>query len=468
MSRALVLGGGMTGLSAGLRLAQAGWRVELWEAAPVLGGMAHTFRDGDWRLDLGPHKFYSPRPEVMGDLFDVLPESEFLTVEKRSRIRLRGRFLRYPVSMKELFSLSPALTLKCGMSYLAVSLVGRLRRSEETSYEDFLVRRYGRATYELVFAPYARKIWGPPRTLSKQIAESRVAAPSLMAVLRQALFGQQKGKVLSVEEFRYPRHGSGQVCDALAEQIRARGGTLRTGASLAEVELVGGRVSRVTDGAGTAVSVGSADVVISTIPLISLLSSFRPAACEHALAAARALRTRPLILLYLELSTTRISDDNWIFYPEAGYRWNRAFEQKNFSPEMGPGDRTCLCLEITCDEADPLWRAEAERICQEVLPQLEETGLLRRDQVIRCFDRRLRHGYPIYDIPYPGNLATALAELADIENLYAVGRQGSFTYGGMLDCMQMGFRTAEHVESGGDRAAWRELQSSFQNVEVVD
>jgi len=189
---------------------------------------------------------------------------------------------------------------------------------------------------------------------------------------------------------------------------------------------------------------------------------------EEVLAAARALRTRRLILLYLELAKPSLTDDNWIFYPEARYRWNRAFEQKNFSPEMGPADRTCLCLEITCDDADPLWRANADAAYEAVLPQLEETGLVNRRDVIRYFDRRIRDAYPIYDIPFSTNLAIVLDHLVALDNLYAVGRQGSFTYGGMLDCLEMGFRTADHVAGGGARGAWRALQNDFQNVEVVD
>ncbi len=468
MSHALVLGGGMTGLSAAFRLARAGWQVQVWETAPVLGGMAHTFVDGDWRLDLGPHKLYSPRPEVMQDLFNILPEAEFLTVEKRSQIRLCGRFVRYPVGLRELLSVSPLVCLRCGFSYALACMGGRPGAGGESSYEDFLARRYGRATYDLVFAPYARKIWGPPETLSKQIAESRVVVPSLMAMLRQILFGPPKGKVLSVETFWYPRKGSGEICDALADHILAHGGDLRTNTTLAEMELVGGRVRQVTASTGATRVLAPGDVVISTIPLSALLSSFRPAPRQEVLAAARALRTRRLILLYLEVAKPSLTDDNWIFYPEARYRWNRAFEQKNFSAEMGPPDRTCLCLEITCDDADPLWRSNADAAYDVVLPQLEETGLLNRRDVIRHFDRRIKEAYPIYDIPFPSNLAVVLDGLAAVDNLYAVGRQGSFTYGGMLDSLEMGFRTADLIAAGGTRSVWRALQNDFQKVEVVD
>jgi protoporphyrinogen oxidase len=468
MSYALIAGGGITGLTAGYRLAAAGWEVEVWEAAPFLGGMAYTFNEGDWLLDLGPHKVYTPNQELLEELFRVLPRENFVTVEKHSQIRLRGQFLRYPVSLGELLRLSPLLCLKCGISYAGATLTGRGKRREEISYQDYLQHRYGKALYELVFAPYARKIWGPPEKLSKQLAESRVVVPSLLTVLRQMLFGQPKDKELSVKEFQYPRKGSGQICQALADGILGRGGKILTGRPLAKTVLENGRMLEASGAGGETRRFAEGDVLISTIPPASLAAGFSPAPPRELIAAAQALRTRHLILLYIEIERPLLTSDNWIFYPEEKYRWNRAFEQKNFSPEMGPTNRTCLCLEITCADDDPLWHSRADQVFEVVMPQLEETGLFKRAEVLRHFDRRIADGYPVYDLAFADNLNYALDHFSRIENLYAVGRQGSFSYGGMLDCFQMGLRTADQVISRGSRESWREIQRSFQIVEVVD
>ncbi len=57
VKRVAVVGGGIAGLTAALRLAEKGCRVELYEAAPALGGRTKSFYDralDEW-VDNGPH-----------------------------------------------------------------------------------------------------------------------------------------------------------------------------------------------------------------------------------------------------------------------------------------------------------------------------------------------------------------------------------------------------------------------------
>ncbi|MDH6136187.1 squalene-associated FAD-dependent desaturase [Kitasatospora sp. MAA4] len=54
---AVVVGGGLAGLTAALRLAEAGLRVTLLETRPRLGGLAFSFRRGELTVDNGQHVF---------------------------------------------------------------------------------------------------------------------------------------------------------------------------------------------------------------------------------------------------------------------------------------------------------------------------------------------------------------------------------------------------------------------------
>ncbi len=138
--------------------------------------------------------------ELMGD--------DLLTVPKRSRICLSNRLLSYPLQLLDIMkNLDPFIAVSGGVSYLMQCVLNVFDRRQEVSYEDWLVRRFGRRLYEVIFAQYARKIWGDPKTLARSLAETRVAIPGLLPLLWQMLVARNSKRVIHAETFRYPKYG---------------------------------------------------------------------------------------------------------------------------------------------------------------------------------------------------------------------------------------------------------------------
>lgn len=71
--QAFVIGAGLAGLAAGLGLAEAGWRVRLFEAAPRAGGRCRSFRDDrlSMQIDNGNHFIMSGNDAALGFLARV-------------------------------------------------------------------------------------------------------------------------------------------------------------------------------------------------------------------------------------------------------------------------------------------------------------------------------------------------------------------------------------------------------------
>ena len=100
MTTAVVVGGGLAGITAALRLADAGAGVTLLEAKPKLGGLTHSFRRGDLDVDNGQHVFmrcctaYRALLDRLGvtDLTTLQPRLDVAVV--RAGDGVRGRLRR--------------------------------------------------------------------------------------------------------------------------------------------------------------------------------------------------------------------------------------------------------------------------------------------------------------------------------------------------------------------------------------
>ena len=93
---AVVVGGGLAGITAALRLADAGRAVTLLERRPRLGGAAFSFRRGELTIDNGQHVFLRCCTAYRG-LLERLGAADLVTLQGRLDIpvlRADGRSAR--------------------------------------------------------------------------------------------------------------------------------------------------------------------------------------------------------------------------------------------------------------------------------------------------------------------------------------------------------------------------------------
>src|SRR5207253_1246424 len=115
----VVLGGGVAGLAAAYYLARDGWPVTVVERAAALGGLCGSFQSHGFTLDHGPHKLYSVVPGILDEIRSLL-DGRLIEHRKRSRIRLLGRYLDYPLSLGNLLPLlGPWRAARLGLGYAA-------------------------------------------------------------------------------------------------------------------------------------------------------------------------------------------------------------------------------------------------------------------------------------------------------------------------------------------------------------
>jgi squalene-associated FAD-dependent desaturase len=126
MSRVAVVGGGLAGIAAALRLADAGCTVTLLEARPRLGGLTHSFRRGDTWVDNGQHVFLRCCTEYLA-LLDRLGVAGDVTLQPRLAIPVRSPGRAAPVWLRRNRLPAPLHLGGSILRFAHLSLAERLR-----------------------------------------------------------------------------------------------------------------------------------------------------------------------------------------------------------------------------------------------------------------------------------------------------------------------------------------------------
>ncbi len=463
----VVLGGGIGGLSVGYFLARTGrYHVTVLEKAPVIGGLCASFEHDGFTLDYGAHKIYSVIPGVLDEIRDLMGE-RLLTLPKKNRLFLRGHLVDYPLKLGNLASvLGFGTFLKLGIGYALELARGFANRQPPRSYEEYMIQRFGRPAYELVFEPLADKVWGDPATLHPEMARARVPASGGLEVILKLLGIKKETAETNAEFFYYPRAGFGDLPQAMREEIEARGGQVLVNVDVQGFERDANRVRSVRAAVDGQPQEFPCDYLVSSIPL-SLLE--RMIFGEGESAAADELQFRHLVLVYVFAKRDLALEDQWIFFPEREYIFSRIFEQKQMNPELGPEGRTTICCDFTCDEDSWQWAASDDELAQKAVEGLVKAGFVTADEVENTLVLRRRNFYPRYDLQYVEKMKAVDARLQQVENLLLTGRIGMYNYNNSDHCVDMGRFIAENLTAGRPPVeVWNDLAQRVAAYKIVD
>lgn len=466
----VVLGAGVGGLAAGFFLARTGkYQVTVLEKEPVIGGLCASFEHAGFVLDFGAHKLYSVIPGVLDEVRALMGE-RLLRLPKKNRIFLNGHLVDYPLKLGNLAKvLGPFRFLKLGLGYGVEVLKGLFNKTPPRSYEEYIIRRFGRPTYELVFQPLAEKVWGDPASLHPEMARTRLPASGGMELILKLVGLRKETADTNAEFFYYPRAGFGDWPQALAEGIRALGGEVLTSVDVRGLEMDAGRVVAVLSGNQGQTRSFDCDVLISSLPLPLLGRMVFEDKDQEFNTAVQGLQFRHLILVYIDIRRHLVLDDQWVFFPQRNVVFSRLFEQKQMNPELGPADRTMITADFTADEGSELWKASDEDLAQRVIDGLAQTGLVERSEVLGSLVVRRRNFYPRYDLQYAQKMKAVSDKLRQVPNLLTTGRIGMYNYNNSDHCADMGRFIAERLAAGeAAPEIWRALELRVADYKIVD
>ncbi len=443
---AVVLGGGLTGLSAACALTRAGYGVKLIEQDAVAGGLSKTMHHKGYRFDLGGHRFFTTDRKINQFVQDLMTD-ELITVPRSSKIFMRGKFFDYPLRpMNALFGLGIPTSLRIFADYGMERCRRMVKQKECRSLEDWVIENFGRTMFDIYFKVYSEKVWGIPcNTISAEWVDRRINGLSLAKALRNA-FSRASGRKIPtlVDEFLYPERGIGRISDRLKEEIEFSN-TVFLETSVETIHHADNRIEKIVVNNRGDIRVITGKQFISSLPLTHMIRMLDPAPPSHIREAASRLKFRDLVVVAVMIDKQRVTDQTWIYIPESTIPFGRIHEPTNWSEKMAPEGKTLLVIEYFSFRGDRIWNATDENLVSTTVGHLEKLGFIRRAEVCDGTVVRVPKAYPLFEIGYHELCKELYAYLGRFRNLIIAGRSGMFRYYNMDHAIASGIRAAEAV-----------------------
>jgi protoporphyrinogen oxidase len=414
IGRVVITGAGVAGLTLAERLLVSGRAsdVTMVEREEAPGGLARTFEKEGFCFDIGPHRFHTSDMQVEAYLLEILGD-DHVTIPRVSSVYMAGRYLNWPITLGAVLGLPAPVIMR---SLLDLFARHRTPSTEQTSFADHIIARYGRNLYEYFFRSYTRKFTGMDAELlhpdwaaagvNRAVIDKRVRADSLFALIRGILLP----KPVATSFYYTSKGGIQTFCDMQLRRILDAGGKVRLGVRADGLEITGGAVTGVHLAGG---SVLPADKVYWSAP-VSLL---------YPDSGFRFMNT---VLFNAALVKPQRNQYQWCYFGQEDIVFSRLTVPRHFRPDTVPEGRDSIVAEISLADGSPGW-TDPETLRERVILDLERVGALKREDILFMDWVRVPETYPLYDLGYRERLPSLSLPVG----LELLGRCGSFWYNNM-------------------------------------
>jgi len=448
----LIIGAGPAGLSCAYELStqkKKEFVVDIVEKDKQVGGLSKTLCFNGYYYDFGGHRFFTELKEVR-NLWNKILKDDFITKKRLSRIYYKSKYYMYPLQLKNIFSnLGPIESLLIGFSFIKWKL---LPYKEEKNFEQWVTNRFGSRLYKTFFKDYTEKILGIScNEVHADWAAQRIKKLSLPVALLDALSIKKNEKVRTlIDKFNYPKYGTGTMYKALASEIKKnKNFKIKTNSEVVHLNFQKNKWLVLIKEKNGKISLKNYDIVVSTMPLTSLILNMDYVIPKEIKEIAGKLKYRDLIFICLVFDTTNRLKDNWIYIHDVNIKMGRLQILNNWSSFMIKNKRYASYeAEYFCTENDTFWKKADPELIQFAINELiklkiisKETNCIHGDVI------RVKKAYPLYDRFYGRNIYQLIDFVKTIPHLYIAGRNGMFRYNNMDHSVYAGLLVAKNIIS---------------------
>lgn len=230
-----IVGGGILGMTAALRIAEKGYQVQLFDAAPELGGLTRAWKIDSITWDKFYHVILLSDTYTRQILREIELENEINWVETKTGFYSGGKL--YSMSnLMEFFKFPPINLIdkfRLGFTIFAASRIQNWKKLEQIHVEKWLTRLSGKRTFN--------KIWLP--LLKAKLGDSykETAASFIWATIQRMYAARRSG--LKKEMFGYVEGGYDTILDAFEKHLQEKNITIHKGHKAEVIKKSGDDVS---------------------------------------------------------------------------------------------------------------------------------------------------------------------------------------------------------------------------------
>lgn len=427
-SKWVVLGGGISGLTAAKFLQAHDREYVLLEKSPCLGGLTRTTQVADFRFDYTGHFLHLSRYKSPSQIpYSNLDDNEWQTVERKSYFFVADRLIKAPIQY-HLGELPKEICKECADSYEARPKGG----GQNASFRDFIVSGFGQAVADRFLIPQNEKTMATSLGRLSINAVKRFFPPPDEKSIRAGLTGQEMRTAEYNKTFWYPRQGGIELL------VRGLAHGLTRVATNEEVVRIDMDQRSVLTKAGHRFTWG---YMLPSIPLKALCVMTND---KELLAAADQLTHSSSISFNFGVRGKlpgELKDAHWIYVPDRSIPFYRLGCYSNISSSMCSHGSSAIYVEVAVS-GDDIDRIDiAGELQSRVILALEQLGWVRRVDIVCSVTHVIRCAY-VHHTPEREQLVDHIRFRLNECGIYPIGRYGLWDYMGMEDSIESALSTA--------------------------
>ncbi len=420
----IVLGGGISGLTAARILQQRQRDFRLLERCPTFGGLTRTVEVGEFCFDYTGHFLHLSRYSTPEDIpYANLKNDEWVQISRRSCCFVGGKLITAPIQYN-LAELPSALFTQCVESYNSRP---SLSNSENVTFRDLIVSGFGQALADLFLIPQNEKTMAISLDrLSKHAVRRFFPAPDEKLVRK----GMAAGIAPSVNSYNstfwYPKAGG---IGLLVQGLRTGIANCTVNQDIVAVNLRDKTVC--TRNQGTFCW----DVIFSSIPLKSFCEITND---EELVRASAELSHSSTISFNIGVRgplRPDFEDIHWLYVPDRAIPFYRVGFYSNIGKGLCTPGHSAIYVEVGL----PSQEAERADLIHDLQPKvmgsLEELRWVKSRDVVCVVVHVMRHAYVHLTPQRDKALETILRRLREF-CVFPIGRYGLWDYTSMEDSME--------------------------------